>query len=391
MTVTIAGALSRVPRKRAYWRPGLGPFLAKRLVLIPVSIFVVVVISFFLIALIPASTAMTIAGDDATPERIAAITAQLGLDKPIGQQFLDYLVRLIQFDLGTSFYSGLPTAQEMAAKIPASLELALPAFILSILIGGALGTAGAFFAGKLPDKIERVWSTVLHALPEFLLGVLAIYVVFFLLGWVPAPTGRLAISDNPPTTITGFYTIDALLAGDPETFGHAVERLVLPVAVLALSGSVSFARMTRAGLAESLHSNFIEYARATGLPRQQIVRYALLDIRTPILTYVAMGVGHLIGGAAIIETLFSWPGYGAWGITGMGALDAPVIQSFVLVSGLLALLSYVVLDIVSVVFDPRISIEPNGSAPSLRARMRARTQARSTAGSTAGTTPEARS
>jgi peptide/nickel transport system permease protein len=128
--------------------------------------------------------------------------------------------------------------------------------------------------------------------------------------------------------------------------------------------------MTRAGLAESLHSNFIEFARAAGLPRHQIVRYALLDVRTPILTYVAMGVGSLIGGAAIIETLFSWPGYGAWGIGGMSSLDAPVIQSFVLVSGLLALVSYVVLDIVSVVFDPRISIESNGSVPSMRKRLR---------------------
>jgi peptide/nickel transport system permease protein len=362
--------LPRLPRKRAYWRRGLGPFLIKRLLLIPVSIFVVVVISFFLIAFIPSSTARAIAGEDATPERLAQITAALGLDKPIGEQFVDYLVRLSHFDLGTSFYSGLPTAQEMAAKIPASLELALPAFVLSILIGIALGTAGAFFPGKFPDRLERVWSTVLHATPEFLLGVLGIYVVFFLLGWVPAPTGRLAITDTPPPTVTGFYTIDSLLIGDTKTFGHALQRLVLPVAVLALAGSVAFARMTRAGLAESLHSNFIEFARAAGLPRHQIVRYALLDVRTPILTYVAMGLGSLIGGAAIIETLFSWPGYGAWGIAGMGSLDAPVIQSFVLVSGLLALVSYVVLDIVSVIFDPRISIEPNGSVPSMRKRLR---------------------
>jgi peptide/nickel transport system permease protein len=362
--------LIRLPRKRAYWRRGLGPFLAKRLLLIPVSILVVVMISFFLIAFIPSSTAMAIAGEDATPERIAQITAQLGLDKPMWQQFIDYLVRLAHFDLGTSFYTGLPTAQELATRIPASLELALPAFLLSIIIGITLGTAGAFFPGKLPDKVERVWSTVLHATPEFLLGVLGIYVVFFLLGWVPAPTGRLAITDTPPPTVTGFYTIDSLLIGDLDTFGHAFQRLILPVVVLALAGSVAFARMTRAGLAESLHSNFIEFARSAGLPRHQIVRYALLDVRTPILTYVAMGVGSLIGGAAIIETLFSWPGYGAWGIGGMSSLDAPVIQTFVLVSGLLALLSYVVLDIVSVIFDPRISIEPNGSVPSMRKRLR---------------------
>ncbi len=357
MSELLAGhAVRRRLRRRAYWRPGLGLFIARRLLLIPVSVAVVVVISFFLVALIPSSTAMMIAGEDATPERVAQITETLGLDKPIWEQFTDYLGRLLHFDLGTSFYSGMDIFTEIVDKIPASLELAIPSFALSILIGVTLGTFAAFNAGRLPDRIERIWSTALNAMPEFLLGVLGIYFIFFVLGWAPAPTGRLAITDIEPEKVTGFYTVDSLLAGDMTTFFHAVEYLALPVSVLALSGSVSFARITRAALSETMHASFLEYARSSGLPRSQIVRYALLDIRTPLMTQIAMGVGHLIGGAAIIETLFSWPGFGAWGVAGMEVLDAPVIQAFVLVSALISLLSYVLLDIATVILDPRVQI-----------------------------------
>jgi peptide/nickel transport system permease protein len=352
------GALSkgRAPRRRQRWRPGLTRFLLIRLALIPVSIFAVLVISFLLVALIPQNTALAIIGDDATPERVAQITEALGLDKPIWVQFWDYVVRVAQGDLGRSFYTQAELTTEIAKRIPASLELALVAFVLSLIVGIGIGTAAAFFPRRFPDKFERVWSTVLYAIPEFLLGVVGIYVIFYLLGWVPAPTGRTAIGDTLPPTVTGFITVDSLLSGNMETLGHALERMVLPVLVLGISGSVIYARMTRAALSEALNSQYLEYARALGLKRSVVVRYALVDVRTPLLLYIALGAGSLVGGSAIIETLFSWPGVGALGVSGMGTLDLPVIQAFVLITGVTTLVTFLVLDMLSMILDPRVKL-----------------------------------
>jgi peptide/nickel transport system permease protein len=352
------GALSkgRAPRRRQRWRPGLTRFLLIRLALIPVSIFAVLVISFLLVALIPQDTALAIIGDDATPERVAQITQALGLDKPIWEQFWDYLVRVAHGDLGQSFYTQADLTTEIAKRIPASLELALVAFLLSLVLGIGIGTAAAFFPRKFPDTFERVWSTVLYAIPEFLLGVVGIYVIFYLLGWVPAPTGRTAIGDTLPPTVTGFITVDSLIAGNMETLGHALERMVLPVLVLGISGSVIYARMTRAALTEALNSQYLEYGRALGLKRSVVVRYALVDVRTPLLLYIALGAGSLVGGSAIIETLFTWPGVGALGVSGMGTLDLPVIQAFVLITGVTTLVTFLVLDMLSMILDPRVKL-----------------------------------
>jgi peptide/nickel transport system permease protein len=352
------GALSeRAPRRRSIWRAGLGRFIIKRLILIPISLFGIIVLSFLLVALIPASTAQAIAGDGATKAQIAAINHTLGLDQPLWQQFVSYLVRLGHLDLGTSFYSRLPVMQDIATRLPISLEIGIPAFILSVVFGIAIGSSAAFYPRRFPDFFERGWSTVLHAIPEFLLGVVGIYVVFFLLRLVPAPTGQTAIGDPMPKTVTGFLVIDSLIGGDLQTFEDVLARMALPTLVLALHGTVIFARITRSGMSDALHSPFIEYARAVGLPRHQILRYGLLAIRTTLMTYIALGMTALIGGAAIIETLFSWPGLGAWGISGMTNIDPPVIQGFVLVTGLFSLLLFLLLDLATVLLDPRVSID----------------------------------
>jgi peptide/nickel transport system permease protein len=132
--------------------------------------------------------------------------------------------------------------------------------------------------------------------------------------------------------------------------------MVLPVLVLGISGSVIYARMTRAALSEALNSQYLEYARALGLKRSVVVRYALVDVRTPLLLYIALGAVSLVGGSAIIETLFSWPGVGALGVSGMGTLDLPVIQAFVLITGVTTLVTFLVLDMLSMILDPRVKL-----------------------------------
>jgi peptide/nickel transport system permease protein len=354
------GPIGRTPRgkvrRHAAMRPGLGGFVLRRILLLPVSILMVIVISFFLIALIPQSTALSIAGEGASPQRIAQINHLLGLDKPLINQFGDYLDRLAHLNLGTSFYTGGSVRQEIWDRIPASAELILPGMILAIIMGTAIGSLAAAFAGRLPDKAERVYSTVLHSFPEFFLALLLLYLVFFKLGWAPAPTGRLDLGDPVPPHVTGFMTIDSALAGQWTTFKHACEHLILPTLVHGFAGSVLYARITRAALSESLNSKHVEFARAIGLPQSQIVRYSLLDVRTSLLTFIALGTATLVGGSAIIESIFNWNGIGQWGVTAMTNLDAPDIQGFVLVTGLFTLTVFVLLDVVTSILDPRISI-----------------------------------
>ena len=330
--------------------------LLRRLPIIPISLLMIVLISFFLIALIPQSTATAVAGQGATAARVAEINHELGLDLPLGEQLLRYLGRLAHGDLGTSFYSQLPVWPDLVSHLPATLELVIPALVLAVVLGIGWGTLGGYFAGRFVDQGVRAVGSALQAMPEFLVGLLLIYVVFYLLGWAPAPTGRLGITSITPPAVTGFYTVDALIAGDGATFADAVAHLVLPVLTIALPLSAVLARITRATVGDAFGGAHTEYARALGLPERQVVRYALVDARTSILTFVAASVASMVGGAAIVEIIFNWQGVGQWAITGMTNLDPPQIQGFVLFSGAVTLLVYIALDLISMAIDPRISI-----------------------------------
>lgn len=330
--------------------------LVRRLSIVPVSLLMIVLISFFLIALIPQSTATEIAGQGATAERVAEINHELGLDLPLLEQLGRYLGQLAHGDLGTSFYSQLPVWPDLVAHLPATLELVIPGLALGVLLGVGWGTLGAYFAGRAIDQGVRAVGSALQALPEFLLGLLLIYVVFYLLGWAPAPTGRLGLTSVTPPKVTGLYTIDAALAGDGATLRDALAHLALPTLTIALPLAAVLARITRATVGDAFNGAHTEYARALGLPERQVVRYALVDARTSILTFVASCVASLVGGAAIVEIIFNWQGVGQWAITGMTNLDPPQIQAFVLFSGTVTLLVYIALDLLSMAIDPRISI-----------------------------------
>jgi ABC-type dipeptide/oligopeptide/nickel transport system permease component len=342
---------SRSPRRRML------RMLVKRLVIVPISLLMVVLISFLLIALIPQATATAIAGQGATAERVAEINSELGLDKPLVQQFLDYLGRLFQGDLGTSFYSQEPVLPDMLSKLPATLELVIPGLVLALLLGIGWGTLAGYFAGRAADSGVRTIGSILQATPEFLLALLLIYVLFYKLGWAPAPTGRLSISTPTPPDVTGFYTVDALLAGQMDAFWDAVEHLALPVLTIGLSLASVLSRIARSTVGEAFAGPHVEYARALGLPERQIVRYALVDARTTLLTFVASAIAGLVGGDAIVEIIFNWQGVGQWAVTGMTNLDPPQIQAFVLFSGITTLLAYIALDLISMAIDPRITLD----------------------------------
>ncbi|HEU0103477.1 MAG TPA: ABC transporter permease [Mycobacteriales bacterium] len=330
-------------------------FFLRRLLILPFSLFLVLAISFLLVALLPESTAEQIAGVGASPERVAEVRADLGIDRPLLEQFGSYVGGLLQGDLGTSFYNNESVLGQMIDRLPATLELVVPGFAAALLIGIGTGTLAAYFARRAPDRFVQWLTTATQSVPEFVLALLAIYFLTYKLGWLPAPIGRLDFNGVPPPDVTGLYTVDAVLAGQWGTFRDAVLHLVLPVLTIGVSLAVLFSRVTRASMGDALQGSHIEYARSLGLPEHQVLRYAFIESRTPLLTFAAICAALLVGGSAIVESIFSFQGLGQWGLESVTTLDPPNVRGYVLLTATVTLVAFFLLDLVSARLDPRIT------------------------------------
>lgn len=328
--------------------------VGRRLAVVPGSLLLVVVISFLLVALIPQSTAQSIAGQGASKADVRAINHNLGLDQPLLTQLGHYLDRLLHGNLGTSYYDKKPVGSDMLSHVPATIELIIPALILGMAIGIGLGTLGAYHAGRRTDRTVRVGGSILQATPEFLLGLLLLYVLFFRLHLLPAPTGQIGISFINPPHHTGLLAVDAVLAGQWSTLQDVLAHLVLPVLTIALPLGAVLARITRAVVGKALAADHIAYGRALGMKERRLIVYALIDSRTSLMTFCATLFAGLVGGDVIVESVFNWDGVGQWAITAMTNLDVPAIQGFVLFSGIVTLFVYIALDLAAVTLDPRI-------------------------------------
>lgn len=348
---TTPGVAVRKPTKAS------GPvrLVLARLGFLLAALFGVVTLSFLLVSVTPGDPAELIAGPMATEAEVEQIRADLGLNDSIGTRYVDYMTGLARGDLGTSYFSKRPVSEEIADKLPATLELIFLSVIVAALLGVAVGALGAYFRGRWPDRISRLVTGVFQAIPDFFLGLILIYVVFFLAGIAPAPTGRVGILETAPEKVTGFFLVDSLLAGDLALFSSVLQHLMLPVLTLGLVYAAYFAKTARSTIGKSLNSQQAQFARALGLRERTVVRYAFVESRTTIVTYAGVIFASLLGGEAIVERIFSWDGIGRWSLEGITKLDIPVVQGMVLVAGALTLIIYTLLDIVIGLLDPRIS------------------------------------
>jgi peptide/nickel transport system permease protein len=224
---------------------------------------------------------------------------------------------------------------------------------MGLVLGLAVGSLGAYFRRRWADRFVGAWITTSQAIPEFVIGLLLIYVFFFALGVAPAPIGMLDSTAVRPEPITGSEPLDALLTGEWATLANIGAHAVLPIVTIGVFLATYFAKTARSGLAQSLRSPQVEFARACGLRERTVFRYALTAVRTSLLTYIVILFGASLGGAAIVEILFAWPGVGGWSLQGVIKGDVPVIQGFVLIMGVATLLAYVALDVIVVLLDPR--------------------------------------
>ena len=326
----------------------------KKLIFIPVASFFVSSLAFIVVNLTPGDPVEVIAGGIASEETKQAIRVELGLDQSIYERYINYLGDLLNGDLGNSFYTKIPVIDSINQYLFDTFELIIMSLIIALLLGFLIGGVGAYFRGKLPDRLSNILLSIIQSVPDFFLGLLLIYLFFYKLELVPAPIGRIGLSDVPPEEITGGLLIDSILTRNWEIFKVGLKHAILPSVTLGIFYSSYFGRTARNVLGNSLNSKQVEFAKSLGLSKFRMFIYALVDARTPILTYIAILFAGLFGACAIIETVFAWNGIGSWAITKIMMLDIPAIQGFILFAGLITLFTYTFLDILITYLDPRI-------------------------------------
>ncbi|MCC1494721.1 ABC transporter permease [Cognatishimia sp. F0-27] len=341
--------LSSHPRLRAtLWRVAQS---------IPVVIGVVV-ISFLLTRALPGDPAVYFAGVAADAASIEETRVAMGLDKPLPQQFVLYVGDLMRGDLGMSLSSGRSVVDDLANRLPASLELTLTALVLAVVIAVPLGVLAATRPGTWVDHLCRVVVTAGVSLPTFFTGILLIYIFYYLMGIAPSPLGRLDFIYLSPDHVTGFYLIDAALMGDWETWRGAAKQLILPASTLALFTLAPIARMTRAAMLTALSSDFIRTARAAGLSSRTVLyRYAFRNALLPVVTTLGMVFSFALGANVLVEKVFAWPGIGSYAVEALVVSDYAAVQGFVLAMALLFVALNLVIDLLYTAIDPRIGFD----------------------------------
>jgi ABC-type dipeptide/oligopeptide/nickel transport system permease component len=329
-------------------------YIGRRLLFITPQLLGIVLVSFLLIKTIPGDPAVLMLGPTATPEAIASLRAKMGLDQPIPVQFVIYVKALLHGDLGTSWQTTKPVLEDLIQRFPATVELVTFGLLMAIVIGVPLGVASAVNPKGWTARVADFYGLSAGAVPDFWLALVFIYVFYTLLGWLPPPLGRIDLSIIPPRPITGVYTIDALLAHDWQAFVSSASHLVLPVATLGLINAGPILKMTHATVERMLQSDFSRYEVLSGMPRSRIIRSALRNALPSIITIIGVLYGFLIGGAVLVEIVFSWGGAGQYAVQGVLNSDIYPVLGFVLFSAIFSLVVYLVVDLIYFAIDPRI-------------------------------------
>lgn len=335
-------------------RHSLVRMIAARIVALPVLMFVVATLTFFLVHSLPGDPARDIAGTYATPAVLQQIREQLGISGSIWSQYTTFLKDLFHGSLGTSYASHATITSEIGQRFFPTLELAAAAVLFALVWGLLLGVVSAWWANRRPDSIVRGVVSLEQAVPDFVAGLVLIFLLTFKTGVLPQPTGQLGLLDAAPPVHTHAALIDAIIAGQWSIAWTAFQHLILPAVSLGFVIAAAFARVSRSTLKSALEGPQIEFARACGLRSRQVLYYASTTARTPVITLLAMVGGAVLGGTAIIENVFSWGGLSAWGVTSIIKKDVPSVLGFVIVTGAITIICFLVLDVIVLLLDPRV-------------------------------------
>lgn len=331
-------------------------FIVRRLLLLVPILLGVSILVFVWIRLLPGGPAQGLLGERATPQSIAQLNRQFGLDKPLYVQYWRYLVETVgHLNLGTSIKTFRPVTFEIENRFPATVELALGAMIFALTFGIPLGFFAAKRYGTAVDHASLVGSLFGISIPIFFLGLVLKYVFAVRLGWLPS-IGRedvLAIRSHP----TNFYILDAIVNGDPGALWDTIKHLILPSIALGSIPLAIVARITRAAVLDVQNEDYVRTARAKGLaPLTVDQRHVLRNALLPISTIVGLQTGLLLSGAVLTETVFAWPGVGSWLKDAIFDRDYPVLQGGILFLAVVFVVVNLIVDISYALINPRIRL-----------------------------------
>jgi dipeptide transport system permease protein len=329
-------------------------FIFSRLALLLPTFIGITVVAFLFIRLLPGDPVLLMVGERSlTPERHAALLKQFGFDRPIWEQYLQYLWQLAHGDLGISLKTKSPVFWEFAALFPATLELSIAAILFAVALGIPAGVIAAVRRGSAFDHSVMTASLAGFSMPIFWWGLLLIILFSVTLHWTPV-SGRIALTYFFPP-VTGFMLIDSLLSGQSGAFTSAARHLILPTIVLGTVPLAIIARQTRSAMLEVLSDDYVRTARAKGLSPFRVVGiHALRNALIPVITTIGLQVGTLLGGAILTETIFSWPGIGKWMIDAISRRDYPAVQGGLLLIAAIVMVVNLVVDLLYGLVNPRI-------------------------------------
>jgi len=334
----------------------VGQYAIKRfLTIVPVLIGVSLIV-FSFTHLIPGDPAVAMLGERATPQRVAEVRAQLGLDKPLYRQYFIYLDKVLHGDLGASILRGDPVLRDLVRRFPATVELAISAILIAIIVGVPMGIISAVWRNSFFDGFSRLVALAGVSMPIFWLGLMLAWFFGVVLRWLP--TGFRLGTDVTLVSVTNFYILDCLLTKNAAALVSSLRHLILPAVALSTIPMAVIARMTRASLLEVLSQDYIRTAESKGLPQRSVIlRHAMRNALLPVMTVTGLQVGRLLAGAILTETIFSWPGIGLWIYESIQARDYPIVQGATLFIATIFVMVNLITDVLYAAVDPRIKYD----------------------------------
>jgi peptide/nickel transport system permease protein len=331
----------------------MGQYITRRLIaLIPVLIGVSLVV-FLLIRMIPGDPVIIMLGERARPEDIERVREEMGFNRPVYVQYVEWMGRILRGDLGTSIINRTQVMDELKYRLSATIEMIVVGMIIGLLIGVSIGIISALRRNTWVDLVATAGALLGVSMPIYWLALILIYALAVNRQIFP-PSARLDVDLNVVRR-TGFMLIDTLMMGDIRLFGNALWHLALPSFVLSTVVMPILARLTRASMLEVMQQDYVRTANAKGLTHRVVVtRHALKNALLPIITVIGLQLGGLLGGALLTETIFSWPGMGLWTYRAILSRDYPIVQGAVLVSALIYVMVNLLVDISYAYLDPRI-------------------------------------
>jgi ABC-type dipeptide/oligopeptide/nickel transport system permease component len=331
-------------------------YVARRLMLLPLIMLGVSIIVFTLTRF-TGSPVGIYASPNMSPEQVLALEQRYRLDEPIFVQYVYWLGGVLRGDLGWSGVSVAPVTEVLPLKLAATLELAVCAGLIAVLGGIALGTVAGVRRNRLPDHLARLFAISGASTPTFWFGLLLLIPFYVLLAWFPLGRSTPEVYDRI-THYTNLYTVDALLNVDPGAFLDAVWHLVLPAVTLGYSAMAIIVRMMRSSMVEKLSEDYVDAARAKGLPERQVIRrHARRNALVPTSTVIGLSFGFLLQGSVVVELIFRWPGIGQWVTDAILSGDQATIMAYVLVTSLIFMTVNLAVDITYAYLDRRVVLE----------------------------------